>query len=353
MITLANDRTSLSVACFPPWMPAELVRAVGGLAWPLRLAVPNALAFDRESSLCTMASCALSPAARLDDADALVFGSTCDTARNLAVIIARRRPGLHVEYVHFPENLSGDIALDWFSRELERVLRGLALLAGERVGDDDLEEAILAYDRVRAAIERLREVRRREPARISRPEMEAALSNALAMPAEHAEAALREARIRALERHVVPRSGVRAVAVGGSCHRPSRALLAELEASGIRIVDDDLDGQLGLLGAAVGCGPERPLRRMARAFIGQRRGSLPRGGPAPIVARARELDVSVVVLLAPRTCAPVLLDLVLLQPELERAGIAVLRVDHDGEAHLDERVRAEALALAERAHVER
>ncbi len=350
VITVANDHTTLSVACFAPWLPAELVRAVGGIARPFR---PGGRSTrgpeDGGACLCDVGRRTLDALERGDlaDVDALIFGSACDVARNLASVVTRRSPALHVDYVHFPENVGSDAAVDWFELELERVLRGLALLAGEQATDADVEEAILAYDRVRAAIERLEAVRRDEPWRLSTVALDRAVSAALEARAESAEAALREERIRALERPVSPRACVRVLALGGSCARPSRELLEAIEESGVAIVEDDFNPGLGLLGRAVGVGPERPLRRIARAFIRRSRARLPRGGPEPVVRRARDVGAAAVLLLAPRSCEPVLLDGVLLARALEKEDIPCLRIEHDDGSEDLGRVRSEVTRFVE------
>jgi benzoyl-CoA reductase subunit C len=346
------------VGVFPVFIPFEIVRASGAL--PLALfggggEVEVARADARfQSFVCSIAKTTLELGLRgdLSGLDALLFGSICDVARNLSSVFARNfSPKLHVDYIHYPQNPASPAALDWFEAELGRVLGGLAARFGKKPDEAALEEAIARQDRVRAEIRALYELRREAPARLPTFELYALLRLATALPAEEAAAVLEEARLALTAREVPARDAVRVVVEGAFCEQPPIELIRQMEEAGLAIVDDDFQVGARLFGE-VPRGPERPLRRIARAFLENSvRSSVhrPAGAARPerLIERVRAARAEGVVLMAAKFCEPALLDQVLYRRALEAAKIPHLRLEFEEKQWTFERVRSEVETFVE------
>lgn len=352
-----RSRADFVVGCFPLWIPQEIVRAAGAV--PVGLyggggEVDVSRADSRfQSFVCSIAKTTLELGLReeLAGMDGAIFGAICDVARNLASVFQRNFPALHVDYLHYPQSTATPAAIDWFERELARVLAGLSARTGRAATDDALDEAIAAYDRVRAALRALYDLRCASPERLPAHELYALARRATALRAEEALGMLELARAEAELRQPARRDSVRVIVKGAFCEQPPLDLVRTLEEAGLAIVDDDFHLGSRLFDGPIGGGSEPPLRRIARAFVERTHDSpvaRALGGRAERLAlRTRELRADGVVLLAAKFCEPALLDQPLLRRGLEAAGIPVLRIEFEEKQWTFERVRSEVETFVE------
>src|SRR5262249_13327649 len=102
----------------------------------------------------------------LADLDGMIFPAICDVLRNLSGMWQMLFPNVYAAYLDVPENCSKGVGGNFSRRELERIARELVDRGAARWSADSLRRAIRDENARRAALERLGDVRHREPWRI-------------------------------------------------------------------------------------------------------------------------------------------------------------------------------------------
>lgn len=345
------------VGCFPVYSPVELIHAAGML--PVGVMgggnqIEIAYADSRfQSFVCSIikSTMELGLTGRLKGLDGLVFHSICDPAKNLSSIMRRNFPALWVEFIHFPQNLESPLALEYLAAEYRRVLDGLAVLAGRAVSEGELTKSIEQYNRNRARIRRLYEIRRESPQLLGAVECYALVrAGTLVPPEAHAEL-LDEALDGLSRREVRPKDRIRVVVEGSFCEQPPLELIQSLEEAGCDILDDDF-----LLGwrwfhSDVPSDAD-PLRGLARAYIDGSVGSavkhdLRHTKAAPLLEKVKRSGAQAVVVLAAKFCEPALFDYALYRRDLEAAGIPHILLEFEEKMWIFDKIRTEIETFVE------
>jgi benzoyl-CoA reductase subunit C len=345
------------VGCFPVYTPLELIRASGAL--PLGVMgggnrIEIAHADSRfQSFICSIvkSTLELGLTGRLDALDALMFHSICDPARNLASVYKRNFPGTRIFYLHFPQNMASEATDEYLAAEYGRLLDALADLTGRRASPQDLRESIAAYNRARALVRSLYEVRQQAPERLSAAECQLIVRAGTLVPVEE-HVALLEAALAGLARRAAkPRDRIRVVVEGAFCEQPPLELIERLEEAGCYLVDDDFLLGWRFFREDV---PEEgdPLQALARAYreasvYSAVKHDLREPKARHLVEKAVHTKADAVLILAAKFCEPALFDYVLYRRALQEAGIPHLFLEFEEKAWIFDRVRSEVETFVE------
>lgn len=327
-----------AIGHFPVYAPQEVIHAAGCLpvgvlgAWGL-LDVDYADS-RMQSFVCSVSRSTLEMGlrGRTQALDGMVFTDICDVARNLSGVWARNFPGMMVDYLHLPQNVVSPASVTYLQRELNRFWRRLADLTGSTVDEDALRESIGLYNRQRALIHRLYEIRRETPERLPAHEAYLLVRAAAHMPVEeyipYAESALREIEGQAAK----ARDAIRVLLMGSFCEQPPLELLRLVEESGCYIVDDEL-----LPGYRWYTDPVEvnghPLRALAESYLNRARLSSVRfperrRGDA-LLDWLQSARAAGVIFATAKFCEPALYDYILYKEALEAADVPYLHLEFE------------------------
>jgi benzoyl-CoA reductase subunit C len=345
------------VGCFPVYTPVELVHASGAL--PLGVFgggkdIEIAHADSRfQSFICSIvkSTLELGLTGRLTAADAMVFSSICDPARNLASIFKRNFPSVAVEYLHLPQNLASPGAEEYLRAEYGRLLETLRGLTGHEATESDLERSLDLYNRARAATRELYRLRREAPERLSAAESYLLTRAGALMPVEDHLGFLGEALAALPRREGRPKDRIRVVLEGSFCEQPPLELIERLEECGCYLVDDDFLLGRRFFRADVPRGDD-PVRALARAYLelGVYSGTkhdLREPKAKHLIDKVREMRADAVVILAAKFCEPALFDYSLYRKALDEAGIPHLFLEFEEKTWVFDRLRTEVETFVE------
>jgi benzoyl-CoA reductase subunit C len=316
----------------PVYAPREIVRAAGMLPVGIhgggdRLEIIRGDAFY-QSYICHLPRSVveLAQSGRLDFLSAVLFPSTCDVIRNLSGAWKLFSPNVYVRYLDLPQSGEAGLAADFWTEEL-RVLAGdLGAVAGTRITDLGLREAIGAYNAARELIRELYRARREAPWSVPTEELYLLLRAGEVVPLEEFVFRARRylAAIEAEPGRV--RDRARVIVVGSFCEQPPIGLIKTIERSGCFIVDDDFLLGNRMLEEGVPLDGD-PLRNLAETFVRHavRNSTLYEPDPAAkrrlMRERVAESRADGVVFAAASFCDPALLDRPMLRAGAEEAGI--------------------------------
>jgi benzoyl-CoA reductase subunit C len=344
------------VGHFPVYVPQEIIHAAGAMpvgimgAWGL-VEVDYADSMV-QSFVCsvTRSTLELGLTGRLKALDAMVFTDICDVARNLSGVWKRNFPGMMVEYLHLPQNVTSQAAVRYMERELERFRRKLEQLTGRPVDADVLKESIEVFNRQRSLIRQLYDVRRESPWLLPAHEAYLLLRSAAHMPVEDHIALLEEALRSVKRRTAKTRDNIRVLLLGPFCEQPPLELLRILEEAGCYVVDDEL--MLGYRWYTSDVPANgNPMRALAESYLERARLSsvrFPRKRRREaIMDWLREARAEGVLFCTAKFCEPALYDYVLYKEALEAAGVPYLNLEYEEKMSAFETVRMQVETFVE------
>ena len=347
------------VGCFPVYTPLELIHASGAL--PLGVMgggnrIEIAHADSRfQSFVCSIvkSTLELGLTGRLEPVDALLFHSICDPARNLASVFKRNFPQTQVLYLHFPQNMASDATDSYLTAEYGRLLDALAELTGRRAGPEDVRASIRVYNRARALVRSLYQLRQESPEKLSAAECQRLARAGTLLPVEEHVALLEAAHAGLAGRAAKARDRIRVVVEGAFCEQPPLELIERLEEAGCYLVDDDfLLGWRFFREDVLDDGEGDPLQALARAYressvYSAVKHDLRERKAAHLVEKATRTGADAVVILAAKFCEPALFDYVLYRKALQQAGIPHLFLEFEEKAWVFDRMRSEVETFVE------
>ena len=346
-----------TIGLFPVYSPFELYHAAGVM--PLGLigagsSIDIVHADARfQSFVCSIAKTTLELGLqkKLTAMEGAIFHSICDVARNLASVFKRNFPDMHIDYIHLAQNGAGEAAEDYLVSEYRRVLAGVEARMKVKVTDDQIRASIRAYNRPRALMRKLYEMRRNEPERASSSEVFALVRAGTYMsPGDHAqmlEGAMQEFAGRKNKRM----DRIRVIVEGAFCEQPPPGLVDVLEAAGCYLVDDDfVAGWRWFLDDVSETGD--PVRALAKAYLERSRCSSTRHDPdkprhKELVKRVRATGAQAVIFMPAKFCEPALFDYVLFRRELEKENIPHIMIEFEEKMWTFERTRGEIETFVE------
>ena len=353
----SKNRNGKVVGVFPVYTPYELPHALGMLPVGLygaggRIEIDHADS-RIQSFVCSIARSTLELGLRdmLKDFDALWFPSICDVARNLSGVWQTNFPKQHVEYIHFPQNMTSVAAPVHYRAELRKLLDGLESIAGKKVDNGVLIKSIETFNRNRSLCSQLYQIKSTTPWLLSTYETFVLLRLGTIISVEEHTKILEEVIPLINARNRKPRDYVRVMLEGSFCEQPPLELLQVMEEAGCYIVDDDLLLHTRWFNNDVLVNGD-PLLALAESYIGQsvyssvrHYGNKPR--KEQFVNKLRAGKVDGVIFCAPKFCEPALLDYVTLKDELEKQGVAYLAFEYEEKMGVFESIRTQVETFVE------
>ncbi len=345
------------VGCFPVYTPVELIHASGALPLGIigggnELEIAHADA-RFQSFVCSIVKSTLELGLtdKLQEVDCMFFQSICDPARNLSSVFRRNFPAKMIEYIHLPQNMDSRWAAGYLESEYRRLLARLEELGGRPVTDDELRRSIASYNRARALLRRLYEIRQTAPERLSLSESYLLTRAGTRLDVDEY-VPLLEAALAALdERAAKPKDRIRVVLEGSFCEQPALELLEAIEEAGCYVLDDDLLSGWRWFPEDLPLDAE-PVQALAQGYLN---GSVYSGTKHDtrepkakhLVDKVRETKADAVIILSAKFCEPALFDYALYRQALEREGIPHLLLEFDEKMWVFDRIRTEVETFVE------
>lgn len=232
------------IGCFPMHLAEELVHAAGmhpAISWRGNELITLAHAHVRPT-WCGLTRSLVDDAlkAKLPFLDGFIFYDACLQARALPFVIDRNAKPSFLEIIHLAPVVGSRAARDHLLENLRRLQTALEKFSGRKITTEALNESIGIYNRNRALLCRVYDIRRRNPGLLKAREVAAIVHSAMIMPKEESNELL-EKLVADLEKQAtVPDGKVRVVLSGHLCYMPRPDVLDLIEQAGAVVVDDDL-----------------------------------------------------------------------------------------------------------------
>jgi benzoyl-CoA reductase subunit C len=345
------------IAYFPVYAPVELIHAAGMLPVGLsgagdRLDIQHADA-RFGSFICSIVKTTLEMGltGHLDPFDGFLFSTICDSARNLCFVMKRNFPAMYVDFLHLPHNPSSPAAAEFLTEEYRRVLGELEHLGHRKVSDDALRRAIQLYNRNRALIRELYELRRQNPEKLRTSELYQLVRLGNFLTVEEHIAQLEQGLTQFRSRSSRTRDSIRIVVEGSFCEQPPLALIRLIEEAGCYIVDDDFVIGQSWFDSDIPTDGD-PLLALATSYLDRSvyssvRHDFRRPRWDGLVEKVRRTKADAVLFLIAKFCEPAYFDYVPYKQELERAGVPHLQLEFEEKSFTFDRLRTEIETFVE------
>ncbi len=314
------------VGHFQVYFPEEIAHAAGMLPFKLRGAPVEPLQADSRfgSYLCSILKTSLEIVLRgWVELDMFVTHPICDAARNLAAIWGRNFD-YPCEILYLPQNANSAYAVEYLRAEYERLLHECEAISGRQVTDDDLRRSLTVFNRNRALIRRLYQIKREQPWLLAVDEAYALMSVGGLIPREEHNALLEYAIPLIEARSARPQDKMRVVFEGGFCEQPPLDFLTVIARS-CYVVDDDLMVGLRWITEDVPLEGD-PLHNLAEAYIEkslyspvQHDARKPK--EAMLLKKMRDSRAETAIVAAAKMCEPGLEDQVAYTHALDKEGL--------------------------------
>lgn len=354
---LEADRNRKAFGYFPIYSPVELIHSTGML--PVEIVgggnqIEIAYADSRfQSFVCSVVKSTLELGLtdRLKFLSGMVFHSICDPARNLASVFERNFPGMHIDYIHFPQNFTSPSSVTYLESEYRRILNGLEKLAGHKASTDDLNRSIALYNRIRGTYRALDQVRATSPQSLSAAENWLLTRLGSLMPPEDYLPLLEQALEEVKTRSTRPKDRVRVVLEGSFCEQPPIGLVECLEEAGCYILDDDFLRGARWFTSDVPI-ESNPLHALAESYANRSvfsgvKHDLREAKATHLIRNYREKKADAVIFMAPKFCEPALFDYALYRRAFEEQDIPHLFLEYEEKAWIFDRARTEVETFVE------
>ena len=231
------------VGIFPMHFPGELAHAAGAL--------PIVLQEDQEpitvglgslfSFYCGYNRSIVDQALRGEFGflDAIMFGDHCVQLLGTADILRDRSPELPILFNQLITSLSAPWAEEETRRAFAQLWKELEALVGHTISPEDVRESIRLFNRNRALIRQIYQLRREGRLSLSARSLQLIVKSGMTMETR-AHTALLEAFLAKAEIHPPVPRGVRVYLSGHLCQAPKPEILDLIEECGGFVVDDDL-----------------------------------------------------------------------------------------------------------------
>ena len=254
---------------FQVYFPEELAHAAGFLPVKIRGAVVDATQSESRfgSYLCSILKTSLELAlSNKLELDMFVSHPICDAARNLAAVWGR-----NVDYpcqiLYLPQNANSAYSIEYLTHEYKRMLTSLEEIAERTVSDTQLCHSIEIFNRNRALLGELYQIKRDTPWLLSAEEGYVLTSLAGILPREEHNELLEWLLPLIRQRDRKRQDRIRVVFEGGFCEQPPLDLIRTVGRSCYLVDDDLLIGLRWLLEPVSTDGD--PLANLAHAYIEQ------------------------------------------------------------------------------------
>jgi benzoyl-CoA reductase subunit C len=231
------------IGIFPMHFPGELAHAAGALPIilqeddePITVGLSSVFNF-----YCGYNRSVVDQAMRgeYDFLDAILFGDHCVQLLGTADILRDHAPKLPILFNQLISSLSAPWAMEETQKTFRQLWTELETLIGRPIPQDDVRASIRLYNRNRALIRQIYQLRREGRAPLTGRQLQIIVKASMVMdPADHT--ALLEQLVAGLDTTAKPARGVRVYLSGHFCQAPKPEILDLIEECGGIIADDDL-----------------------------------------------------------------------------------------------------------------
>jgi len=314
------------VGHFQVYFPEEIVHAAGILPFKVRGAQIEAVQADSRfgSYLCSILKTSLELAlSKRVEMEMFVTHPICDAARNLGAVWGRNFP-YPCQILYLPQNANSTAAVTYLRNEYARLQRSVEGIAGRPVTDGDLCRSMAVYNRNRALLRVLYDVKRETPWLLSADEAYVLVAIGGMMPREEHNDLLEAVLPLIAARTNKKQDKIRIVFEGGFCEQPPLDLIRAIARS-CYVVDDDLLIGLRWIQKDVLLEGD-PLFNLAFAYLENSSYSpvqhdLRKPKEKMLIERIRNSRASAAILTAAKMCEPGLEEQVAYLHALDAAGI--------------------------------
>jgi bcr-type benzoyl-CoA reductase subunit C len=231
------------IGLFPMHFPGELAHAAGAL--PVIVQADSQPITVGQSSVfnfyCGYNRSVIDQALRgeFEVLDAILFGDHCVQLLGTADIIRAHLPGKPILFNQLCSILEAPWAMDETRGTFRQLHKELEMLIGHPIAEADVNASIRLFNRNRALIRQLYDMRREGSASLSARQMQHVVKSSMVMDkGQHT--ALLEKLVAELRSSRAPQRAVRVYLSGHLCHAPKLGVLDLIEDCGAIVVDDDL-----------------------------------------------------------------------------------------------------------------
>ncbi len=254
---------------FQVYFPEEIAHAAGALPFKLRGAPVEPRHADSRfgSYLCSIIKSSLELALSKNiELDMFVTHPICDAARNLAAIWGR-----NFEYpcqiLYLPQNANSSYTIQYLRDEYHRLQEEIEGVTGRKISPEDLRRSLAVFNRNRALLRQLYQIKRDTPWLCSADEAYALLAVGGLLPREEHNELLETVLPLLKNRPNKRQDKIRVVFEGGFCEQPPFDMIRAIGQS-CYVVDDDL--LIGLRWITDDVPVEGdPLYNLAQAYVEQ------------------------------------------------------------------------------------
>jgi benzoyl-CoA reductase subunit C len=241
--------------------------------------------------------------------------------------------------------------LDFISKRLRKCVSKLEELVGNRISNQKIEESVQIYNKNRALLRQIYELRKMKPGILSAKEMSALVISSMVTPVEENNKFLSEL-ISGLER-VQPtvESDTRLILSGHLCHEVKDGILDLIETMGGVVVGDDL--YTGLRYFASDVDPNTPLMEaFAHRYLNltvpcPTRVDVKRDWAEFLIQSFREHKAKGIIMILAKNCEPHMIYYPYIKARLESAGIPHILIQVEYEMVSLEGIRTRIQAFIE------
>ena len=311
---------------FQVYFPEEIAHAAGMLPVKIRGAQTDGTESESRfgSYLCSIIKTSLDIALTGDiELDLFVTHPICDAARNLGAIWGRNFD-YKCQILYLPQNPNSKFAQEYLRNEYQRLIRDIEAATGKTVSAEDLTNSIEVYNKGRALMRELYDIRRQSPWLIGADDSLVLVSLAGFLPREEfndlLETVLELIRLCPARKQ----DKMRVVFEGGFCEMPPIDLLQTVSRS-CYVVDDDLMIGLRYILDDVPVDGDQ-LDNLARAYIENSSYSpvqhdLLKPKEKMLLKRIEAANAEAVILASAKMCEPGLEEQVAYSKELDDENI--------------------------------
>ena len=294
---------------FQVYFPQEIAHAAGMLPVKLRGAPVELIHADSRfgSYLCSILKSSLDLALSGEvQLDMFVSHPICDAARNLAAIWSRNFD-YPCQILYLPQNANSEGTIPYLREEYGRLLSTVEEVSGKKVTEEDLRHSIGLFDRSRALVRELYDLKRSEPWKVAAEDAYCLVAIGGLIPVEDHIALLERVIPELQQRENKKEDRIRVVFEGAFCEQPPLDMIRTIGRS-CYVVDDDFLIGLRWFTEAVGTDGD-PLLALAEAYI-ERSSYSPvqhddrKVKEAMLLERAKAADAEAVILTAAKMCEP-------------------------------------------------
>ena len=314
------------VGHFQVYFPEEIAHAAGLLPFKVRGAPIEPKHADSHfgSYLCSIlkSSLELALSGRVQ-LDLFVSHPICDAARNLAAVWGRNA-AYPCQILYLPQNAGSPTARPYLRDEYDRLRDVIASIAGRDITDHDLRASIEVFNKNRALLRELYDMKRTTPWRVAAHEAYMLTAIAGLVPREEHNDLLRAVLPLLHECEGRPQDRIRVVFEGGFCEQPPFDLIRAIGRSCYVVDDDLLIGLRWILSDIPLTGD--PLERLAEGYLERSSYSPVQHDPRKpkekmLLERVRAADARAVIVAAAKMCEPGLEEQVAYVHALDEARV--------------------------------